>query len=523
MNTTKLLFLYPNIPMSLMLPAGIASLNGQLKKLGVETKLFETTEYTQDEESSEDYRMKIGQIKPVKNGVDSTHVYKGDVQKMHKDFETLVNEYQPDVIAVSANDFTHNIAKSLIVNIHTWAKKSPIVVIGGIYATFFPAHAIKNDDIDIAVVGEGFIPLEHICKNFSDYESLLKTPNAYINFVRLWYRFEKEIYQGVSGPLVINPLAPPVDINTLEFDDYTCFDESRLSRPMGGTIRRMLNVWLDIGCPYSCAFCAAPALRKIYDESGSCKKGSYLRVKTIDRLKDEMRYLIGKYKPDFIYFSTETFFARSDRHIQEFADFYINEIHLPFWAETRVETITDERAEMLKQMGCERLSMGLESGDENFRRNVLNKTFTNEQFLNAVDICQNHGLKLTINHMVGLPDETLENIMSTIEISRLTQTGKTDVSISASIYAPCGGERLHQVSLDKGYYDLDEYLSSPWGSFHREVWLDQPQLSKAQVRGIFRCFTMYIKMPKSMFPLIKQAETDDEVFGQLLEYYQKNY
>lgn len=497
----KVLFLYPNIPQLAMLPAAIGSLNGYLKANGVETSLFDTTYYRTEQESTEEYRQKICQIRPF-NYKENGMVYKNT--DMVTDFHLKIFDFQPDIIAITANDFTHNIAEKLINGIHRWYRKDVHVIMGGIYPTFFPEFAIYNPDIDSICIGEGHEALLEICQIHGKKQSQ--------HIQNLWIKYDDKVHK--------NPIRRPIDINTLPFDDYDIFDEERFYRPMHGQKKRMINVWLDIGCPYNCTYCAAPQLKKLYENNGYLK--AYLRIKNMDRLRKEMRHMVDKYKPNYIYFSTETFFARPEQHIQEFTDFYASEIHLPCWVESRVETINDNHAECLKKMGCDRISMGLESGNENYRRKYLNKTFTNEQFINAVSTLQKHGLKLTINNIMGLPDDTREGMFDTIALNHSIMGGPTDISMTVTIYSPCGGSGLQKYCLKKGYYNLHEYINMPYGSFHRDTWLHQPHISADEIRGIYRCFPLYVKFPLEKYPLIKKAETDDEVFQELSDEYWKN-
>ena len=48
-----------------------------------------------------------------------------------------------------------------------------------------------------------------------------------------------------------------------------------------------------------------------------------------------------------------------------------SDINLPFWMQTRVETLTEDHVQQLENVGCNRISIGLEHGNEEFRKKRL--------------------------------------------------------------------------------------------------------------------------------------------------------
>ena len=50
--------------------------------------------------------------------------------------------------------------------------------------------------------------------------------------------------------------------------------------------------------------------------------GVYFRLKNVSRVLDELKYQISEYKADYIYFNSETFFARKEQELKLFATEY---------------------------------------------------------------------------------------------------------------------------------------------------------------------------------------------------------
>ncbi len=160
----------------------------------------------------------------------------------------------------------------------------------------------------------------------------------------------------------------------------------------------MVHVEIDRGCPYNCTYCEAPHLRNLFRDEGA---GTYYRSKSIDRIIEEMCHLKEKYKPDYVNFNSETFLAKSISRLKEFAEEYKKHIGLPFWCQTRPETVTEEKIKILKDMNCQNTQFGIEHGNEDFRTKVLGRRYTNEQMLEAFKIVEKYKISYTVNNIIG--------------------------------------------------------------------------------------------------------------------------
>ena len=488
-----------------MLPAHIPLLDAYVKNtchdLDIESELFETTYYHQDNESSEDYRVKIGQILPSK----SIHEYIGGPNEAINDFRNKVLEFHPDIIGVSVTDFTHRIGERLIEGHREWYSKPHICVVGGVFASFGWEYLLKFGQYDLILRLEGFISMAHICTHWNDDE-LWNCPNA--------------VYQK-DGITIHNPLVEPVDINTLPFPNYELFPHWRMQRPMGGKIFSMYNCSESVGCFGNCAICCAPRMFAEYKKAGHC----YARAKTSDRIVQELHYAIDHYGAEYIYFSSETFMLGNPEKYRLFMQKYEKEIHLPFWCEARVqELLQDGYAEMLKNAGIDRISCGLECGNEEYRTKKMGKTFTNEQFIHAVQKTREQGVKMTLNAVLGCPDETRETIFDTIKLMKQVAEGDPGISLSASVYCPCYGSKFRDTAKEKHYFDPEKWDSMEWGSFHMTpIALDNPTISADETRNIYKCFTLYTKMPFEYWERIQKAETDNAEFEEMLKIFNNRF
>jgi len=494
MTNLKVLLIYPNLQMVNLLPSNIAALSAYLKKAGVKVKLFDTTLYKTAEKSVDEIRVEHMQLRPFNLEDKGVSYKKTDV---FDDFVKLVNEFKPDIIGISATDDTVYLGLELVSKVKD---KKIQTVMGGIYPTFAPDEAINHDLVDSICIGEGEEAFLEYCQKFEKNQPLTDIKN-------IWTKHNGKIHK--------NDLRKPIDLNKLPFEDFTVFEEKRIFRPMQGNIMRMVPICMDRGCPYSCSFCAAPSQRKLYLNYG-CK---YFRLKTIDRVIEELKYQIEKNKADYIYFNSETFFARKEDYLEEFSRIYAKEIDLPFWCQTRPETITEKRLKLLENMNCDRMSIGLEHGNEEFRKTILKKHFTNKQAINAFKLIEKSTIPVSVNNVMGFPDETRKLTFDTINLNRKI----TADSINAFFFVPYHGTPLREYAIKRGYLDPK---AKP-DSLMRSSILKMPQFSADEIKGLVRTFPLYVKMPKSYYDKIKIAEQlnekGDEMLAELRDIYFDRY
>jgi len=64
--------------------------------------------------------------------------------------------------------------------------------------------------------------------------------------------------------------------------------------------------------------------------------------------------------------------------LEQFSKLYKRRVNLPFSCDERVELLTDDRVKLLKEANCKQVYLGVESGDEELRKLVLERTMSNE-------------------------------------------------------------------------------------------------------------------------------------------------
>jgi len=488
----KVLLVYANTMMENLIPVNMSILSAVLKQNGFDVKLFDTTYYKTEPKSTGEIRVENLQLRSFNL---SKYGIRYKKTNMYDDFRRTVLRYRPDIIGLSAVEDTYRMGISLLRRVEDI--DIPVIV-GGVHAVISPDEVMAEDAVDMVCAGEGERPFVELCGKMHRGED-------YTNVAGIWVK--------KNGKIIRNSPDSLTDINKLPPLDFTIYEKERLYRPMQGKIYRMMPVEICRGCPFQCSYCAAPALREIYKPHGM-----YYRKKKIERVIEEIKFYKNRYDLNYVYFTSETFLSLNDEEFDRFVSLY-KKIRLPFWCQTRPETIKETRIKILEEINCDRITVGIESGNERIRREVLNRQTSNESIIKAFDILGRSSIPISVNNIIGIPEETREEVFDTINLNRAV---KTD-SISVFIFTPYRGTRLRVYCLEKGYISPQTYSA---GHSKKSI-LNMPSMACEEITGLLRTFPLYVKFPKRDYDLIRIAERFDEegnkVFKQLSDKYRKEH
>ena len=491
----RVLFLYPNHRGMNMLPPAIGLLSSCLKREGHIVDLFDTTHYdavkidgevdTKDSDASKGDRL---MARPFKMPKEVT-LKKSDV---YEDFVEKVESFGPDLIAFSTTEDMYHLGVRLL---NCIKHLNILTIAGGVFPTFAPELVLNQDGIDIVCKGEGEDALVELCRR-------LEKSQSYDDINNLWVNTKNGIK---SNPTKM------IDMDSNPLIDMSLFEEARFYRPMGGEVYRMFPVETHRGCPYKCAYCNSPSQMLMYKEEAN---SNYLRRKSFENMRRELEFYKYEMKAEYLYFWADTFFSWGRSELEAFAEMY-KDINLPFWMQTRPETINKKRMDLIKEMGCARISFGVEHGNEAFRAKFLQRKMKNELITARMNTINEYDIPYSVNNVIGFPYETREIAMDTV---RLNKTFKAN-DRNAYSFTPFAGTPLRKVAEELGFIKKEDIVRSVIvnGSI-----IDMPQFPQKDVLGLVKTFNMYVNFPEDRWPEIRRAEQDDNLYEKLkIEYIDK--
>ena len=472
----KVLLVYPNPRKMSLVPTSIALFSSLLKNENITVDLFDSSLY--EHQGFQDNDEIVEQYLFFKPAIEK---FKEKIELNTTDaveaFRLKVEEFKPDMIAVSCVECTFEYALSLLRSV---SEKKILTVLGGVFATFSPEYALSFYEIDIVCVGEGERAIVELANALRAEEDHTKINNLYVK---------------KDGQIIKNKIGKLVSLDELPVGDFEIFSEDRFVRAMSGEIYKMAPVETHRGCTNVCTFCNSPLQNKLYcDETGE----KYFRAKSIKKVYKQIKYFVDKFQVEYLFFWADNFFAYPLKQIEEFCEMY-SEFKLPFYCQSYPGTITEIKLGMLKSVGLKRLGVGIEHGNEEFRRKIIKRAYSNKYAIKKLSLVHKFGIELSTNNIIGFPDETPELVMDTVELNKAVEPD----TASCAIFTPFRGTYLRELTIERGYLKDENILAPSNAEFSV---LDMPQFTRDQIENKRRTFNLYIKFPRDRWDEIEMAE-----------------
>ncbi len=404
----KVLLVYPILDCPPGISHGLAAISGVLKSRGHEPRLVHVTEH----------------LPPVPT---------------YEEILEIVREWKPAVVGVSVMTQQYKWARNFARKLKKAFPSLP-VAIGGVHCTMVPgeveAHALEEPLWDYIFVGEGEWPFAELCDRLERGEPAERIPNMRV--VR-------------DGKILRNPVGPFPDLEKLPPKDYHLFDLPRITRVKKG----WLSMLTSRGCPYQCTYCFNREIVNLYLEEGGIRhRKEYLRRYPIPRVIGELQALKREVPGIEVVIFDDDLFTLDKRYVLDFCRAYREEgVGLPFVVNAHVQSFDLEMARALKAAGCIIVKFGLESGSPRVRREILARPMTNEKIAAGFAAAHEAGIHSSAFIMIGLPTETREEIMETLDLCARIGIGR----FRWAVFYPFPGTKAFTIAKELDLIDWDKW------------------------------------------------------------------
>lgn len=402
-----------------------------------------------------------------------------------------IRNFSPRLICFTAVSTEYH----FITNLAQYIKKSYpniFLLIGGPHVSLNPGEAV-SDNFDALCIGEGEYPTLELVSQLEKNIQPSNIPN-------LWIKNGVTIEKKPPRPFL-------QDLDNLPFPDREMWQEWIDEEPDAGH-----SLLLGRGCPFQCTYCCNHALRNLAN-------GLYVRFRSPDNIVKELKEISVQYpNKDNIYLEVETIAANKDWVMALCSGLQClnTALNTPFsyTANLRITPHLDVATlfAAFKKANFSTINIGVESGCERVRREILKRHYSNQDIINAVKLARRYDLKVCFYNLIGIPGETYKDFKATIQINRICQPDKT----FNHIFFPYPGTKLYSICKEQGLLPkvIDTDLE------RCKAILDLPRFTKKQIHKAFVWFDYNVfKGHKPLFKILPKVLISCLMSNSFLHYF----
>lgn len=304
------------------------------------------------------------------------------------------------------------------------------IVIGGAHASALPVETLKVfRNFDYLVYGEGEITFAELVtgRDISAIKGLV------------WRDKEKIIQNPPQGPIEDLDRLPFPARHLLDFDKYI---------PPPGNYYRLPSTGIlsSRGCPFQCTYCGRTGTRF----------KNRVRFHSVEKVIREIEFCIENYRIYDFRFYDDTFVLSKKRLMKFCQELIKRKIKITWNCYSRVDTIDKEMLQIMKKAGCYHIKYGVEFGTQKWLVRTKKNT-TLEQAKNTINDTKKIAIAAKASFMIGMPEETVNEVMETINFAKELNPTYTIFSI----FTPIPGSELFDEAKKNGTlltYDYEAYF-----------------------------------------------------------------
>lgn len=313
----------------------------------------------------------------------------------HEELMRQTREFGPSFIGIYSTTFGWQKAKKTAAELRAICGKNTFICAGGPYPIAVQEKCLEDsgDLFDAIVTGEGEYTCLEMIERLSDGKRLEGVQGVV-------FRAEGSIVKSPPRPLI-------TDLDALPFPARELLGDARLYIPPPATYRRkpVAVLMTSRGCNRRCIYCFQidkdrklgvrfRGVENVLAEIEHCLKSGYREIKFID----------------------DTLAADYDRAMTLAREIRARKLDFTWFASACVNQVDKPLLQAFKDAGCWAILFGAESGVQK-NLNTIRKGTTPGQIRKAVKAAQEVGLRVSTPFMFGIPGETFEEGLQTIEFA----------------------------------------------------------------------------------------------------------
>jgi radical SAM superfamily enzyme YgiQ (UPF0313 family) len=203
------------------------------------------------------------------------------------------------------------------------------------------------------------------------------------------------------------------------------------------------------GCPWQCTFCGAETTW-----------GRGFRGQSVPYVLDALEKAIARLSVKMVQVKDDTFTTNKKRVLELCQGIRERKLQFLWSCDTRVDVLSDELLRAMRLAGCQRLSLGVETGSPTILHNI-NKRITIQKIEAAAAMAKRVGIQVRFYMMLGNRGETAETFHETLEF--LARVKPHQYIFSCLTIYP-GTEDFQQAEREQ-WLDREVYFSQDFQEF----------------------------------------------------------
>jgi radical SAM superfamily enzyme YgiQ (UPF0313 family) len=203
------------------------------------------------------------------------------------------------------------------------------------------------------------------------------------------------------------------------------------------------------GCPWQCTFCGAETTW-----------GRGFRGQSVPYVLDALEKAISRLSVKMVQIKDDTFTTDKKRVLALCQGIRQRKLQFLWSCDTRVDVLTEDLLREMRLAGCQRLSLGVETGSPSILKNI-NKRITIQKIEAAAAMAKRVGIQVRFYMMLGNRGETEETFRETLEF--LTRVKPHQYIFSCLTIYP-GTEDFQQAEREK-WLDREVYFRENFQEF----------------------------------------------------------
>lgn len=403
-----------------------------------------------------------------------------------------VEAYQPDLVGMSVFTGYHN--KKYVELSRILKAKGYKIIWGNAHPTLLPEQVLQEPSIDFVAIGEGEETLVDLVSKLDEEEKYFSIPSLG--------------FKDKNGQIIINERREFIKMDDYLIDWSLIDLEDYILPNFSNRYKRVLFAVTSRGCPFNCQFCYNVIFNK-----------RRWRPHSVEKLVENLKPVIEKYKVDAIRFLDDNFFCNKERAFN-----LVRELNLPYYASARVEYVDEEFIKNLEETNCLEIAFGFESGSDRILQEVMCKNSTAKDIEKAVTLLKNTKAMASGAIIFGAPTETKEEYHQTMKFIIKLLEINNNLAFTCGWYVPYVGTAMYEKAKSMGFVppskteDWDEF--DRWGATHNKGWIEWDfELPVKYSRRIVHLLAMSYKRDIPFFKTILKKRVEKLNFSFPLDIY----